>query len=214
MIFSPLISGFTLTNIKVIVQRSLHVNDLLPYPDLTMPFFVYGTEHQRHIDHVYTAYPNIQLSADQVNIAGLTPPAEEDFVYGHLQLPERAMQPFDANSLNPSFFRPEITFTNVKFTRDFDGHEVVGTGSISLTANIFTDIQFLNGDPVPEEHDHHKRLDALSSDNADANVPTFGSYPVNEADERKKRYQALTSFVVRDMIFILFFGRFTTSSFL
>jgi hypothetical protein len=41
-----------------------------------MPFYLYGTAHQQHIDHVLLRAPNIQLSASQVRIGkfeGLNP---------------------------------------------------------------------------------------------------------------------------------------------
>lgn len=63
-----LLSGFKLENIHAIVVESLEANDLdTSYPNL-MPFYLYGTPDQVHIDHVLRAYPNIQLASNNVKL--------------------------------------------------------------------------------------------------------------------------------------------------
>ncbi|KAJ8515142.1 hypothetical protein ONZ45_g7400 [Pleurotus djamor] len=171
-----LLSGFKLTNIRVHVDRSLRSKDLLPYPVNTMPFFVYGADEQRHIDHVYTASPNIQLSADQVKIEGL--PRRVRAAYAHLRLPEVAMHPFPSNEVRssksaaPFFFRPGAIFHDVVFSQDLAGAQLLGRGTLTLTENVFTDTDMLNENPshlpttlvAPDEQNslpymHHIRMD-------------------------------------------------------
>lgn len=144
----PVIADFELTNIRVIAQRSLRRKDLIPYPD-RIPFFVYGTAQQHHIDHVYTASPNIQASADRVTISGYTPLA--GLVYAHLNnaVPESAMHPFGPAS---GLLKPGAIFESVKFTEDLEGSQVLGTGTLTISNDIFEDTHELNMNPeMPKE---------------------------------------------------------------
>ena len=55
-----------MSGIEVIINRSIapqHLDDA--YPDL-MPFYLYGTTLQQHIDHMLLIDPNAQLSATKV----------------------------------------------------------------------------------------------------------------------------------------------------
>ncbi|KAH8806650.1 pyridoxal phosphate-dependent transferase, partial [Flagelloscypha sp. PMI_526] len=61
----PLVTG-QFSDVRVIAHQKLNSTFLKPYPMRRMPFFIYGSRNQTHIDHVYTASPNIQMSADQV----------------------------------------------------------------------------------------------------------------------------------------------------
>ncbi|KAF7340636.1 Pyridoxal-dependent decarboxylase domain protein [Mycena sanguinolenta] len=64
-----ILSDVPLTNIKIIVNRRLDaVNLSRTYPADFMPFFLYGTKNQFHIDHALLASPNIVLNSDQVEL--------------------------------------------------------------------------------------------------------------------------------------------------
>ncbi|EGX53563.1 hypothetical protein AOL_s00006g429 [Orbilia oligospora ATCC 24927] len=68
------LSGFKLTNIKLVLNQSLELDDLkkaFPHTDdrlypSRMPFWMYGTKEQTHIDHVLTWSPNAQLNSECV----------------------------------------------------------------------------------------------------------------------------------------------------
>jgi hypothetical protein len=145
----PIISGFKVTNVQILYQQSLGTQYLKPYPLYTMPFLVYGTTRQRHITHLLTASPNINLSADQVVIQGYTPTSQGLF-YVHLNYCEGVSQPiFDTST----FFRSDASFASVKFTSDAGGTVHLGTGTVTLTKNVHVDSYWLNIDPVPQGHE-------------------------------------------------------------
>lgn len=61
-----LAANVKMSGIEVIINRSIapqHLDDA--YPDL-MPFYLYGTTLQQHIDHMLLIDPNAQLSATKV----------------------------------------------------------------------------------------------------------------------------------------------------
>lgn len=144
MFSTPVIPDVELTNIRVISQRFLQRRDLTSYPD-RFPFIVYGTAQQHHIDHVYTASPNIQVCADRVTISGYTPPADK-VVYAHLTkvFSERDMQPFGPEDV---LLKPGDVFESVEFTEDLAGSMILGTGTLTISGDIFEDTSILNRNP-------------------------------------------------------------------
>ncbi|THH16278.1 hypothetical protein EW146_g4346 [Bondarzewia mesenterica] len=87
------------TNIEVVKYRPLDTKHLaVDYPDSIMPFYLYGTPDEQHIDHMLLRAPNIQLSA--ANVALSTDPVliSDDLQKGLILyaegLHERSMQPF------------------------------------------------------------------------------------------------------------------------
>ncbi|KAJ4485314.1 pyridoxal phosphate-dependent transferase [Lentinula aciculospora] len=153
----PIIKG-TMTNIQVLVQKKLNSKFLTPYPTRKMPFYVYGSGVETHIDHVYTASPNIQMTADQVVIGA---DLQNDWdatplLYAQLPFAEISMQPFQSNfereaATQPFFFHTGAKFDSVVFTKDLAGKEVVATTSLTLPKqkNVFVDTDMLNADPEP-----------------------------------------------------------------
>jgi hypothetical protein len=100
------------TNIRVIKNRSLSSCHLdIDYPS-RMPFYLYGTGQEIHIDHVLVKAPNAQLSAGEVTF-GLVEGSESVFAAGLKTgfiavadaLPENLMQPLTSDRLK-SFFHP------------------------------------------------------------------------------------------------------------
>ncbi|KAF8600602.1 PLP-dependent transferase [Ceratobasidium sp. AG-I] len=159
----PHLAQGLLTDIQVVAERSLRSRDLVPYPTTSVPFFLYGSDTQLHIDHVYTASPNIQLSADQV---------QRPLVYAHLPYPEVALQPFPqdknlANTLLPSRFSPGGKFDDVIFTADLKGEERIGSGSITLSQEKpLIDTEMLNMDPkLPSPNAEHATAKAAVNRN-------------------------------------------------
>ncbi|KAJ3847870.1 hypothetical protein EV368DRAFT_87236 [Lentinula lateritia] len=124
----PIVKG-KITNIKF----------LTPYPTYEMPFYVDGSEAQKHIDHVYTASPNIQMTAEQVVIGCHL---QNDWnsktvLYAQLPFVKSSMHPFTTNferetALKPFFFCSDVQWDHVLFTKDLAGKEVVTTTSLRL----------------------------------------------------------------------------------
>jgi hypothetical protein len=60
---------FDVENVNVVISESLKSDYLESiYPE-KMPFYVYGSEHEYHIDHVLKKSPNAQLTADCVTVS-------------------------------------------------------------------------------------------------------------------------------------------------
>ncbi|CAG8544963.1 22226_t:CDS:2 [Gigaspora margarita] len=112
---------FEVKTIKLLKMRNLG----LPYQDADypkdrVPFYIYGTENQLHIDHLLVKFPSIQLSAENVKIELLLGKftneqkergaivhiiAKEENDGTNIDLHEVAMQPFpDTKYLGDSFF--------------------------------------------------------------------------------------------------------------
>ncbi|TDL20030.1 PLP-dependent transferase [Rickenella mellea] len=152
---SHFMSRVKLTNIRVILQRRLDSKFISSaYPRFSMPFYIYGTEKERHITHALVAAPNIQLCADQVQLAIKDMPSGEGpFVAHFIHVPEHAMQPFPPNekiqiqSDPPFFFRPGAEF-EVELTADLARDPILAKGKVTLSKNIFVDTNMLNMDPV------------------------------------------------------------------
>ncbi|KAG8978320.1 hypothetical protein FRB93_011132 [Tulasnella sp. JGI-2019a] len=164
----PVASDFKLKDIKILVQRHLQSKNLDRYPIDTMPFALYGTSSEQHIDHILTAFPNTQLCAELVKITGFAhDPTKNPLVYAHLPRSESSMQPLPSNKdieSNPKFFfRRGMSFSGVTISKNLDGTgdptKTDGTGDpvkkctleIPETKNIFIDTDMVNMDPVPEK---------------------------------------------------------------
>ncbi|KZS98854.1 hypothetical protein SISNIDRAFT_480454 [Sistotremastrum niveocremeum HHB9708] len=146
----PILSNFKLTNIQVLSEKSLLEQQLIPYPRKTMPFLVYGTRAQRHIQHVLTEYKNIQLMSDVAEIQGVNFPGEGP-IYAHLNLPESAMQPFPPDIPPDFFFSPGKLFPSIIYSKDFQGKQIIGFGRIVLGKWVFVDSRVVNMIPGANE---------------------------------------------------------------
>ncbi|KAH9003900.1 pyridoxal phosphate-dependent transferase [Lactarius hatsudake] len=149
--------------ISVLKYRPLSSRYLDPTYPSKMPFYLYGTAREMHIDHVLLRVPNAQLSAGEVIVELL--PVEGDqsaFVAGLKDgliavadaIPEFLMQPLSANSLK-SFFHPGAKLT-VSIHHDRNAARSQGPGlcdqlgdpitrgTITLADNTFTDAYMIN----------------------------------------------------------------------
>ncbi|KAH9047668.1 pyridoxal phosphate-dependent transferase [Lactarius hengduanensis] len=106
------VSEGQITKISVLKYRPLSSRYLDPTYPSKMPFYLYGTAQEMHIDHVLLRGPNAQLSAGDVTvellegdrpvfIAGL----KDGLIAVADAIPELLMQPLSANRLN-SLFHP------------------------------------------------------------------------------------------------------------
>ena len=78
----PLAENFTLSNIKIVVKESISSNALSATYPTQMPFYLYGTPEQQHIDHFLHSAPNIQLNSDIVKLDLKRPLSKEDLASG------------------------------------------------------------------------------------------------------------------------------------
>src|SRR4051812_25918562 len=63
------IKDFQMTNVRVLKKRHLATAfQDVNYPVDYMPFYIYGTKQELHIDHMLLKSPSIQLSADNVEL--------------------------------------------------------------------------------------------------------------------------------------------------
>ncbi|CAG8685749.1 2721_t:CDS:2, partial [Funneliformis mosseae] len=94
------IKDFQVTNVRVLKKRHLATAfQDVNYPVDYMPFYIYGTKQELHIDHMLLKSPSIQLSADNVELiltsGELTSTQRENGVIVHFtEVREIALQPF------------------------------------------------------------------------------------------------------------------------
>jgi hypothetical protein len=153
------------TNIRVIKDRPLSSRHLdIAYPS-RMPFYLYGTRQETHIDHVLVQAPNAQLSAGEVTyelIEGSESVVAEGLENGLIAvadaLPEHLMQPFTSDRLK-SFFHPgaelDVSIYPDEGTAQSQGHDLcdnlgepIARARITLGDNTFVDEHMINFDPI------------------------------------------------------------------
>jgi len=152
---SHFLSGFKLTNIRIVLMNKLDTKYLTSYPKDTVPFYVYGgiNSLEKHIDHALLASPNIQLNSDCVTFdhAFQISAGERPWI-AHLLLPEAAMQPFPSNANiagdQSFFFKPDAKF-DVILKQWWDTRWTIKT-TLTLGQTVFVDADMLNMNPVPE----------------------------------------------------------------
>lgn len=182
-----MLPNFTLNITQPTVDR--HLNGLYlasSYPTGRMPFYLYGSDTEHHIDHALLTSPNIQLSAADVKLdfsdsSSLPPGANRPLVLMLDNVREEQMQPFPSKnsvlaSLPDFFFRPGKEFevsiwedpapgdNDAEHTlstwdalgRDGSEEGLVGRGTMVLGESVFVDAENLNFDP-------YKRVDDVGA---------------------------------------------------
>ncbi|KAF8252059.1 hypothetical protein K440DRAFT_658320 [Wilcoxina mikolae CBS 423.85] len=134
-----------------------------------MPFYIYGTRGSAHIDHVLLRAPNVQLSADLVNLDELRTMVEEKVFEEELRrgavvrfvgVSEEAMMPVDEESVR-AWFTVGARFECVVFRDDKrgigkgDGRVPLATGWVTLGEGVWVDVGGLNRVP-PSESDRDR----------------------------------------------------------
>jgi hypothetical protein len=178
-------------NIMVVKNRSLCSRYLdVAYPS-RMPFYLYGTEQEVHIDHVIVQAPNAQLSASQVNVdviegskSAFTAGLKNGLIAVTDTLPEHLMQPFIPDRLE-CFFHPGAKF-NVSIYTDRRAAGCPGPGLcdelgepiaraiITLGSNTFTDGYMINLDaPVTTSHTPKKKVKFPATASTSQDHPLF-----------------------------------------
>lgn len=147
------------SNVRVIKKRSLDTKDLdASYPTL-MPFYLYGTSEQMHIDHILHIAPNIQLSCGKLSGSLQGKLHEKELEQGLIAVArnvhERSMQPFppmkDLDVKNNFFFNAgrtlEVTVYSDRASTlnpiDLIKHKVA-EGTLVLEDDIYIDSDGLN----------------------------------------------------------------------
>ena len=160
-----------LTDIAVVRQVAL-IPALLSheYPPV-MPFFLYGTSKEQHIEHILCRDENVQLGSSCVQL-DFGPSTERiigeigsntGYVVSFDDLRESAILPF-GRGRSPDFFAPNRTFRvtlrlNGRGLEDvrqegpledsFDDRDFVAQGSLTLGESVYVDYVHLNRDTIP-----------------------------------------------------------------
>ncbi|TCD62789.1 hypothetical protein EIP91_006407 [Steccherinum ochraceum] len=188
-------SGFEVSNIRIVRRRSLESTLLdAKYPSY-MPFYLYGTKAQIHIDHVLLCSPNIQLSADQATLDihpdfgqfDIESELENGLVAVMDDVREEVMQPFGTGH-DPTFFRPHRTF-RVSLYRDPDevggpSAGVLARGTLTLGACVYRDFDKINRDLTA--------LVTKSKRHATPEFEAFKKFITSEGDCPKLDFDALS----------------------
>ncbi|KAF3179710.1 hypothetical protein TWF106_001771 [Orbilia oligospora] len=195
------LSGFKLTNIKLVLNQSLELDDLkktFPHTDnrlypSRMPFWMYGTKEQTHIDHILTWSPNAQLNSECVKCdfeRELTEEELSDIVVCTFDgLDENFMQPIanDPGQENPNTnwhtpalpFHRSSTFSVIIYSNYHDsqsGAAPLTKGTITL-GGCYADWDIINEIPgSPGQHE----MDLLLKDyDILSDTPnSFGTHPI------------------------------------
>ncbi|KAL9099527.1 MAG: hypothetical protein Q9163_004987 [Psora crenata] len=142
------------------------------YPTNYVPFYLYGTAAYKNIDHILVRSPNIQLSADNVQLDLDKPLGDDALSKGPILciegISEAAVQPFQSTegplgdtlaSDSGFFFRPGQSFkvsvyedpkdveTSGPGLADVSTMKLLGTGSMKLGDETYVDSVQLNRDP-------------------------------------------------------------------
>ncbi|KAK3381197.1 pyridoxal phosphate-dependent transferase, partial [Podospora didyma] len=150
------------------------------FPAGFMPFYLYGTEKERHIDHVLVQAPNITLSAENValvlndNSVDIEAVIQRGAAIVTLEgVHEAALQPFPetneelfSGTGNCNFFFRQGAKFDVKVWEDprgptdgtrgmlaemrRDQKKPLGTGTLTLGENVLVDVEKVNRDPFAE----------------------------------------------------------------
>ncbi|KAL1728700.1 hypothetical protein EV714DRAFT_252348, partial [Schizophyllum commune] len=148
------LKSVNLSKVKVIKQRTLEsaYRDE-DYPTESVPFYLYGSHGEVHVDHMLVIAPNAQISSARVHLDAQPPLSDAHLARGviaHIEVPEDALQPIEAE--HP--FMPKTTF---RVTIREDAHDVkahgpglakggreLARGTLTFGDAVFTDVDRLN----------------------------------------------------------------------
>lgn len=193
-----------LENVTIIKNRPLDSKDLdSSYPKF-MPFYLYGSNAEMHLEHALLLAPNIQLSAGQVSGSFDTPLTDSDLAIGLIAVAtsvhEQAMQPFpplttQTVDFSKFFFRPGKQLDVVVYKDPYgttssraidlkDLTEVVAKGTLMVEGEIFVDSEKLN-EEIDDDTDEHP-LQFTSSGRMKSSTATSWA---NSARELRSSFQ-------------------------
>ena len=149
------------TNLRVIKNRLLCSRQFdIAYPS-RMPFYLYGTGQEIHIDHILVKAPNAQLSAGEVafeliegNESALAAGLKDGLIGVANTLSEHSMQPFTSERLESFFYhgaKLNLTVYADKEVAQSQGYDLcgkldepIGRVRITLGGNTFVDNHMIN----------------------------------------------------------------------
>ncbi|KAG6354646.1 hypothetical protein INS49_004664 [Diaporthe citri] len=155
---------FELTNVRAVVRESMALDNLdAAYPD-RMPFYLYGSGGERHVEHVLKTSPNAQLNSDCVSVAVRPELTEEQLSKGVVAVFEtvfeKAMQPLpgqlDTAQIPGLSFEPgakhRVSVYNSLADSRSGTAQPIARGEITLGKTVYADWEEVNKDPTIEDH--------------------------------------------------------------
>ncbi|KZT07470.1 PLP-dependent transferase [Laetiporus sulphureus 93-53] len=167
---SSIVNNAKLSDIQVLKNHSLTPRSLSTTYPKKMPFYLYGTPEQQHIDHVLLKAPNAQLTSSEVKLEVDNLVSKKDLRKGLIAVLtdriEEAMQPF-SDTHTPTFFKPgassRVSLYTDPFTYDAkkatDVHDMwqklmqstpIATGTLTLGQEVFIDTHYINQETLPK----------------------------------------------------------------
>ena len=142
------------------MNNCLHRSKLGRAYPTKMPFYLFGTSTELHIEHALVCSPNVQLTASNVQLTLDTPLSKADLAGKVLvidELREDLMQPFTSVNL-PTFFALDKSFkVSIHDTpltaATTDDSTPLATGTMSLpphNGQVFIDFDVINSDAASE----------------------------------------------------------------
>src|SRR6266850_2712883 len=198
---SPIVEA-EVTNIRVVKNRSLCSRHLdIAYPS-KMPFYLYGTGQEIHVDHVLVQAPNAQLSAGEVTVELLegsmsvfASGLKDGLIAVADTIPEHLMQPFTSDRLK-YFFHPGAKldvsiYLDQKAVQSHGAsfcaqlNDPIARATITLGANTFIDTYMINLDaPVVLSQSPKKRLTIPETTPISQDHPLFRGYAPSGPTDR------------------------------
>ncbi|KAK4168147.1 pyridoxal phosphate-dependent transferase [Cladorrhinum sp. PSN259] len=155
----PLVSDFALEEVEVIVDESMAFPDLdTDYPD-KMPFYLYGSQGETHMDHILKKSPNAQITTDLVKVTDFNPPLTDEQLKKGLVVVlddvfEKSLQPLNTKKDNKGFDVREAVEHHASVYKTYEeaksGSNPVARGKISVGDMIYADWHEVNMDGAHE----------------------------------------------------------------
>ncbi|KAI0266860.1 PLP-dependent transferase [Gloeopeniophorella convolvens] len=160
------LSGVEISGVQIVKNRPLNSRWRDPVYPRDVPFYLYGTPGEQHIDHMLLRAPNAQLSADRVKLQLDKPLALEELRRGVILTLDRRevpMQPF-SDSNPPSFFHPGAKFAVAVYhdPHDADAHgpglasvdgvAPLSTGTLEIGSDVYIDYKNLNKEDFTDDN--------------------------------------------------------------
>ncbi|KAM3426402.1 hypothetical protein MY4824_009988 [Beauveria thailandica] len=171
----PVEEGFALSNVRVVVDESMAFAALDDDYPAKMPFYLYGSKNEAHLDHVLKKAPNAQISADLVKTDLSAHLTDEQLKNGVVVVMddvfEASLQPLPTTVQEPekekhilSLNAPGLSlvkgvdhkasvYKTYEEAKRGEG-EAIATGIISIGDTVYADWQIVNMDPAAENEDH------------------------------------------------------------
>jgi hypothetical protein len=167
-----------------------------------MPFYLYGTREEMHIDHVLVQAPNAQISAGEVVVeliegseSVLNAELKDGLIVVANFLPEHLMQPLTTDRLNHLFFPGAKLDVSVYHDQNAGQHggpdlcdnlgKPIARATITLGDNTFVDAYMINLDgPIVTSKAPKKSMVIPRTGTSSQDHPLFRGYGPDEPLDR------------------------------